>query len=238
MTTESIADVPGVASHALLSVAPYHAEAAVVIYHGDCRQILPHLGKFDLLLTDPPYGIGAGQKNFGKWRTSRMVKGDWDSETPPAWLMAMLLECAEKHIIWGGNYYEMPPSRQFLVWNKGAGFRGRDFAECEQAWCSMDGNARMFDRDPLAMGDYREKEHPTMKPVPLMQWCIQQAGDVQTILDPFAGSGTTGVAAKNLGKRAVLIEREERYCEIAARRLSQDVLPLFSDNANVEARRP
>jgi DNA modification methylase len=73
-------------------------------------------------------------------------------------------------------------------------------------------------------------EHPTQKPLEVMQWCIQQAGEVQTILDPFAGSGTTGEAAKLMGKRAVLIEREERYCEIAARRLAQDVLPLNCPN--------
>ena len=90
----------------------------------------------------------------------------------------------------------------------------------------MDGNAKIFLRDPLASRDYTNKAHPTQKPIALMQWCIDLAGDVETILDPFAGSGTTGRAAKDLGKKAVLIEREEKYCEIAARRLGQQVLAL------------
>ena len=87
-------------------------------------------------------------------------------------------------------------------------------------------NARLFKYDPLARGDYRQKHHPTMKPLAVMNWCIGLAGDVETILDPFAGSGTTGRAAKDLGKRAVLIEREEQYCEIAANRMAQEVLPI------------
>ena len=208
-------------------IKPYYKDDYVTIYHGDCRQIVPLLGHFDLLLTDPPYGINAGKKNFGKWRTSRMPKGDWDSKVPPMWLLEMLLESSDKHIIWGGNYYALPPTRQYLVWDKGAGFKGRDFAECEQAWCSMDGNAKILQRDPLASQDYKTKEHPTMKPLAVMQWCLSLVGDdVDTILDPFAGSGTTGRAAKDAGKQCVLIEQEERYCEIAAKRMGQEVFNL------------
>lgn len=203
---------------------PYHSEDGITIYCGDCRQIVPTLPRYDLLLTDPPYGIGAGKMNFGMWRTSRMDKGDWDSKTPPPWLLQMLLESADKHIIWGGNYYELPPSRKYLVWDKGAGFKGRDFAECEQAWCSMDGNAKILTRDPLAAGDYRGKEHPTQKPVAVMSWCLNQAPDAKTVLDPFMGSGTTLVAAKLRGLQATGIEINEQYCEIAKRRLAQGVL--------------
>lgn len=203
---------------------PYYQDDAVTIYNADCRQVLPFLPKFDLLLTDPPYGIGAGKMNLGMWRTSRMAKSNWDAEAPPAWLIDSLLYAAETHVIWGANYYQLPPSRMYLVWDKGEGFKGRDFAECETAWCSVDGNARVYKRDPLASGDYREKVHPTQKPIPLMRWCLSFAPNAQTILDPFMGSGTTLVAAKLEGRKAVGIEISEEYCEKAVRRMEQGVL--------------
>jgi len=136
-------------------------------------------------------------------------------------LIASVLAASDKHVIWGGNYFGLPPSRGFLVWDKGAGFRGRDFAECEVAWCSMDMNARVFARDPLACGDYRGKQHPTQKPVPLMVWCIEQAGRPAVTLDPFMGSGTTGVAAAGMGVSFIGIERERRFFDIACRRIEE-----------------
>jgi DNA modification methylase len=203
---------------------PYFDADGITIYNADCRQVLPFLPKFDLLLTDPPYGIGAGKMNLGMWRTSRMDKSDWDDSTPPAWLLDAMLESAEKHIVWGGNYYGLPPSRRYLIWDKGAGFKGRDFAECEQAWCSWDGNAKVYLRDPLASGDYRDKVHPTQKPTALMKWCLGLLPDAKTILDPFMGSGTTLLAAKMEGRSAVGIEINEAYCESAAKRLQQGML--------------
>jgi len=124
-------------------------------------------------------------------------------------------------VMFGGNYFSLPASRNFLVWDKGAGFKGRDFAECEMAWCSWDGNARILSHDPLARGDYRNgnKEHPTQKPVAVMEWAIRHAGSVTTILDPFMGSGTTGVACMNLGRKFIGIEREVKYFDIACRRI-------------------
>lgn len=189
------------------------------LYLGDCMEVLPTLPKVDAVITDPPYGIGAGRMNLGKWVTSRMEKGDWDAVTPSGELLAAILALGDKHVIWGGNYFSLPPSRGFLVWDKGPGFRGRDFAECEVAWCSMDMNARLFARDPLAAGDYRGKEHPTQKPVPLMAWCLERAGSPRLTLDPFMGSGSTGVAATQLGLSFIGIEREPRYFDIACRRI-------------------
>jgi DNA modification methylase len=207
---------------------PYYQDAAVTIYHGDNRQIVPFLPRFDLLLTDPPYGIGAssGVGKYGVMKWGGVSDPKWDESPPPSWLLEMLLESADRHIIWGGNYYSLPPSRQYLIWDKGAGFKNRTFAECEQAWCSMDGNAKVLTRDPLACGDYVGKEHPTAKPVALMVWCLGLTPDAKTVLDPFAGSGTTGRACKDIGRQCVLIEREEAYCEIAAKRMGQEVLDL------------
>lgn len=208
---------------------PYYEDGAVTIYHGDCRFAV-ELGRFDLLLTDPPYGIGASA-GTGKYGREKWTPNDlkWDNRRPPRWLLEMLVDQADRAIVWGGNYFALRPSRNYLVWDKGAGFQKRDFAECEYAWCSWDANARIFHRDPLACGDYRGKEHPTEKPEALMSWCIGIAGDVTTVLDPFMGSGTTLVAAKRLGLRAVGVEAIERYCEIAAKRLAQGALDLFGE---------
>lgn len=186
------------------------------LYLGDCMDILPTLPKVDAVITDPPYGIGAGRMSLGKWRTAAMEKGDWDSCLPD---LSSLLGLSVPSIVWGGNYFGLPPSRCYLVWNKGAGFKGRDFAECEQAWCSFDGNARVFDFDPLARGTYRSKQHPTQKPVELMKWCLTFVPDAETILDPFMGSGTTGVAAIQMGRKFIGIEREQKYFEIACKRI-------------------
>ena len=147
-----------------------------------------------------------------------MERGDWDAIAPN---LAPVMEIDAPSIIWGGNYFPLPPSRAFLIWNKGAGFRGRDFAECEQAWCSFDANARVFDFDPLARGAYRDKEHPTQKPVEVMKWCLGFVADAKTILDPFMGSGTTGVAAVKLGRKFIGIEIEPKYFDIACRRISE-----------------
>jgi DNA modification methylase len=188
------------------------------LYCADCIEVLPTLGRVDAVVTDPPYGIGAGQMSFGKWRTSLMQKSDWDAA--PAEL-ASVLKLGCDAIIWGGNYFSLPPSRAYLVWDKGAGFSGRDFAEVEQAWCSFDGNARIFRRDPLARGDYRDKVHPTQKPVALMQWCLGFVPTAKTICDPFMGSGTTGVAALQLGRKFIGIELDPGYFDIACKRIEQ-----------------
>jgi DNA modification methylase len=185
---------------------------------GDCLEVLPTLGKVDAVVTDPPYGIGASKMNLGKWRTSRMTKGDWDDEAGD---LSALPDVPS--IIWGGNYFALPPSRAFLIWDKGAGFKGRDFAECEMAWCSFDGNARALTYDPLANGDYRDKQHPTQKPVRLMEWCLSFLADSESILDPFMGSGTTGVACVRTGRKFIGIEKEPRYFEIAKRRISDEL---------------
>ncbi|WP_417659973.1 DNA-methyltransferase [Pseudidiomarina sp.] len=191
------------------------------LYLADCMEVLPTLGKVDAVITDPPYGIGAAKMSLGKWQTSRMEKMDWDKEAPAASVFDAVLCAAECHVIWGGNYFALPPSRKFLVWDKGAGFKGRDFAECEMAWCSVDGNAKVLTRDPLAHGDYKGKQHPTQKPVAVMAWSIQQAGESETVLDPFMGSGTTGVAAVQMGKRFIGIELEPKYFDIACKRIEE-----------------
>jgi DNA modification methylase len=201
-------------------VKPYYEHAGITIYHGDCREVLPNLD-FDTILTDPPYGIGAS-RGIGKY--GRLRNGgdhpEWDGG-------AVDLEHLPdvQRVVWGGNYFALRPSRMYLVWDKGAGFAGRDFAECEQAWCSWDGNAKIYRRDPLAARDYIFKEHPTEKPIPLMAWCLNLFPEQPfKVCDPYCGGGSTLIAAKSLQLLGIGIEIEERYCEIAAKRLSQEVL--------------
>lgn len=208
-------------------VSPFFQDDVVTIYHGDCRQIVPLLGRFDLLLTDPPYGIGKdGQKRTTGGHGGRKAYDflGWDQEKPAAWVLQMLLEKADKQIIWGGNYFAdaLPAEMKWLVWDKGQRISQSDG---ELAYTNIGGALRIATLNRVALMQ-DGADHPTQKPEWLMRWCIEQAGDVTTILDPFAGSGTTGRAAKDMGKRAVLIEMEERYCEIAAKRLAQQVLAL------------
>jgi DNA modification methylase len=189
----------------------------VALHNGDALAILPTLPKVDAVVTDPPYGIGAGKMSMGKWRTSRMRKSDWDATQPD---LHPVLSLKVPTIIWGGNYFPLPQSRCFLVWDKGAGFRGRDFSECEQAWFNKDAVARIFQYDPLARRDYRNKQHPTQNPVAVMEWCVSFLPEGCTVLDPFMGSGTTGVACVNTGRNFIGIEIDPGYFAIAERRIA------------------
>jgi DNA modification methylase len=211
---------------------PYYQDDAVTLYHGDCREIVPHLGRFDLLLTDPPYGIGENAHRIASRtklaRTTDYGSFDWDANPPDPELIDLCITAGKNAVIWGGNYFHVPPSRGWLVWDK---LNSGNFADCELAWTNLKISVRKFAflwNGMIRAGEARgvPRVHPTQKPVELLRWCITLAGDAQTILDPFAGSGTTGRAAKDLGRKCVMIEREERYCEIAARRMGQEVLPL------------
>lgn len=190
-----------------------------VLYLGDCRDVLSTALDFDAIVTDPPYGIGAsaGVGKYGRLKVEKTGDLDWDDKAPDLDFLPKV-----PSIIWGGNYFQLPPSRCFLVWDKGAGFKGRSFAECELAWCSLDENAKVFSYDPLARGDYHKqgKHHPTMKPVALMQWCLGLLPAAQTILDPFMGSGSTGVAAVKMGRHFIGVEREQQYFDIACQRIT------------------
>jgi len=197
-----------------------------IIIEGDCLKIMRGFAdkSFDLVLTDPPYGIGVGRMNLGFSAASRLEKTDWDNQTPSPEYFDEIFRVSKKQIIWGGNYFDLRPSRGFFVWDKGGSFKDRDFAECELAWCSEDMNARIFARNPLSNGDYKNKQHISVKPLELMNWCLSLFPDAQSILDPFMGSGTTLVAAKYLNRNATGIEISPKYCEIARTRLLQEML--------------
>jgi DNA modification methylase len=214
----------------------YYQDDHITLYHGDCREILPTLGVFDLLLTDPPYGIGRANGMGGKGNQGNLVgkcprnphryAGAWDKVRPEPATLRLCLGAANKHIVWGGNYFSdiLDQRSKWLVWDKLQTMPS--YSDAELAWTSLDGIAvkmlRYSGNGLLAVE--KDRVHPTQKPVELMNWCIGLAGEVKTVLDPFAGSGTTGRAAKDLGLHCTMIEREERYCEIAAKRMAQEVL--------------
>ena len=201
-------------------------KAGIYILHGDCRDFLPHLPKVDLVLTDPPYGIGKlmkGGKDTGHW--NHLSSGNqWDMEAPD---VTPLLTAEKRVIIWGGNYFDLPPSRCWFAWVKSNSVPTQ--ADMELAWTNIDEPARCFE---APTGGSYVREHPTQKPLALISWCIGFAPEAQTILDPFMGSGTTLRAALDLGRKAIGIEIEERYCRIAVERLRQTVLPLQVSNSH------
>jgi len=212
----------------------YYEDDSVTIYHGDCREIIPTLPSVDLVLTDPPYGIGVTGMQLGtgshKWH-----RGEWDNDRPD--LRPVLI--AAYHCIWGGNYFtdQLEPVESWLVWIKRSERFDSDryigsFSVVEMAWTDYGGKPKTKHHNwdgGMRAGDSSNRDflHPTQKPLELMRWCISGApNDPQIILDPFMGSGTTLRAAKDLGRKAIGIEIEERYCEIAAKRMSQSVMAL------------
>jgi DNA modification methylase len=211
-------------------VKPYYEHAGITIYHGDCREILPQLKYGDLVLTDP-YGLRENAYRVasrGKLaRTTDYGNFDWDKKPADEWCISVTLAAAPQTIIWGGNYFGLPPARGWLVWDKING--DNCFADCELAWTNLPMSVRLFRH--MWNGMLRESEpeprvHPAQKPVALMKWCLRFVPEAKVIIDPFMGSGTTLRAAKDEKVQAIGIDLEERYCEIAAKRMGQEVLAL------------
>jgi len=193
------------------------------LYLGDCRAILPTLPKVDAVITDPPYGLGIdGQKESVRRDGSQLRKHHeklgWDSAIPDSLLMQAVLAAGDQQIVWGGNYFsdDLPSSRGWLVWFKGQ--TGLTMSDGELAWTSLQIPLRVKNLHRTHLWQ-ESPEHPTQKPTELMEWCLSFVPKAQTILDPFMGSGTTGVACMNLGRSFIGIEREPKYFDIACRRI-------------------
>lgn len=194
---------------------------------GDCRDLLPTLPIFDLCLTDPPYGIDYGRAGgfsashgWGQWRENV----DWDRERPAKELFELMLSRSKAQIIWGGNYFTdyLPPSMQWLVWDKGQ----RDFslADCEFAWTSQHKAARIFEY-ARSKAKQDGKQHPTQKPVELISWSLDQFKPLpKTVIDPFMGSATTAISCIRRGVAFTGIERDEGYFDGAVERVRKALL--------------
>lgn len=186
----------------------------VQLWLGDCREILPLLPKVDAVVTDPPYGIF---DHGGKWGKKFSLEWDRPDKKPN---IDTLLEIGTAQIIWGGNYYELPPSRGWLVWHK----RDRvvTAADCELAWTSLDMNTRLIDQTISATNSER-CGHPTQKPIRVMIWTLSFIPDCELVLDSFMGSGTTGIACLRTGRRFIGIEIDPRYFQIAKERIEREL---------------
>jgi DNA modification methylase len=191
----------------------------VELYLGDCMDVLPHLPQVDAVVTDPPYGIGRdGQTKTTGGHGGRKAHANlgWDGNRPPKSSFDAMLSRAHIVIIWGGNYFAdlLPPSQKWLVWDKGQRIRQSD---CELAYTTLSGALRVKTLNRAALlqdGTW----HPTQKPIALMEWCLDLI-DAQSILDPFMGVGTTGVACANLNRKFIGIEKEPKYFDIACERI-------------------
>jgi len=213
---------------------PYYVDDLVTIYHADCAD-LAYLGSglwrepIDLLATDPPYGIGeaAGRNKSRSVLAVSRDYGDaaWDNEPVDLALLQRWVEVTRYAAIFGGNYYPLPPTSSWLVWDKCNG--DNDFADVELCWTNYRIAARLRRHrwHGMLRKDREARFHPTQKPLEVMGWVISLCpGEVRCVVDPFCGSGTTLRAAKDRGIAAIGIEREERYCEMAAERMSQETL--------------
>ena len=221
---------------------PYYQDESVTIYNADCRDVLPTLDNVDLVLTDPPYGIGLGmvlKHGTSKFGGIHDQESSWNNEIPLKECFDLIYEKSDEQIIWGCNYFgafirdvgRIVHDKELLIKNTKLRWSEADIASCSfQRRVTLyryrwNGNVQ-GDRINWNNDGPDKRLHPTQKPLRLMKWCIEQAPKSQTILDPFMGSGTTLRAAKDLGRKAIGIEIEERYCEIAANRMSQLVMQL------------
>lgn len=193
------------------------------LYLADCMDVMPHLGKVDAVVTDPPYGIGeSGKKNNSRGGLAKPRDyGDfnWDTKPPEKIVIDTIQDISEKQIIFGGNYFDLPPTSCWLVWDKQNGTN--DFADCELAWTNLKKAVRRIYwrwNGMIRKGD-DVREHPTQKPEGVMRWCLTHIPESKLILDPFMGSGTTGVACVKEGRSFIGIELDEDYFEIACKRI-------------------
>jgi len=201
------------------------------LWHGDCREVLPLLPRFAAVVTDPPYGVYEHLHRPGKSGWGKHYYGgapEWDRAIV-ADGVELALTKATHAVVWGGQFYLLKPSRCWLSWNKI--LRNWSSSEAEHAWTNLDKPNRVFDYSHGQLATEGKHYHPTQKPVPLMAWCLDQAGRPATVLDPFMGSGSTGVACVQLGLAFTGIERERGYFDAACERISRaqaqgSLLPL------------
>ena len=200
------------------------------LYLGDCMEVMPTLGKVDAVVTDPPYGIGADK---GKSHGARSFNGskpinagyypnnEWDNYRPSKEIFDKIREISTKQIIWGGNYFAdfLPAQGKWLWWDKCQTMP--TYGDGELAWTNLSGTTpKKYTLSNNKLFAQRvERHHPTQKPLALMQWCLSFIPNAETILDPFMGSGSTGVACVKEGRKFIGIELDEEYFNIACKRI-------------------
>lgn len=210
------------------ALRPYYEEDGIVIYHGDCREILPTLPKVDAIVTDPPYGLDF---SYASYNDSRLNWFDLMNDVVPMMRslapFVVMPSCGIDRLGW---WYQHWPPDWIIAWFKGSpGHQspiGFNDWEAHLVW-GKPHKREVHDHFQTPCG-FDDPRHPCPKPIEYANWLVKRAApEYGLVLDPFMGSGTTLRAAKDLGRRAIGIEIEEKYCEIAAKRLSQSVLPLI-----------
>jgi DNA modification methylase len=221
-----------------MKIGPYELDR---VYQGDCLELMKCLPdkSIDLVLTDPPYGLNnmnwdrqSSRLGYGLATPKNYGDTDWDKKPPSKECFNEILRISKNQIIFGGNYFNLPPSSCWIVWDKDNG--SNDFADAELAWSSFKSAVRLFKWRWNGMLQEKmnwkeERVHPTQKPLSLMRWCLEKySGACESILDPFMGSGTTCLAAKQLGRHYLGFELEQKYVDIANKRLKQEVLSQWT----------
>jgi site-specific DNA-methyltransferase (adenine-specific) len=212
---------------------PYYEHAGITIYHGDCREVLPPID-FDCVVMDPPYGINHTSNYGASWENTE-IQGDGDTSLRD-WVLSTIIPQRLPIFVFGTWKVPRPErTRQVLIWDKGPAFGMGDLSfpwknSFEEIYVIGDGFYGSRDEAVLrghliVSWESKGRVHPNQKPESLIKYLIGKTGSKE-ICDPFMGSGTTLRAAKDLGRKAIGIEIEEKYCEIAAKRLGQEVLPL------------
>lgn len=209
---------------------PYYETPNGVLYHGDCLEILPQLEPVDLVLTDPPYGVkmDKGFGGFGGFGTPIVRKqyvDEWDADRPPKECFELIQKLSKRTIIFGGNFFAdiLPRSTHWLVWDKKNTMP--TFGDAELIWTNIKRKSikiKVCEYNGL-LGKEGKRVHPTQKPLKLMIDIVEDYSKIEEcVLDPFIGSGTTAIACERLSRKWIGIEKEEKYCEIAAKRIEQE----------------
>ncbi len=212
--------------HELMSIKPYYEQDGITIYHGDCQDVLPYV-QADVVITDPPYGIAHPTDYRSRGRDGKANCTDYpavrndDKPFDPSSILKLQLPA----LLWGANWYadRLPPSGGWLVWDKERP-DDLDQATCELAWTNFIKGVRRFRYlwNGMIRAGNENLCHPTQKPVALTLWVLSlKWTPAGVVLDPYMGAGGVLVASKRLGRKAIGIEIEEKYCEIAAQRLAQ-----------------
>ena len=211
-------------------MTPYYETPLGKLYHGDCLEIMPMLEPVDLVLADPPYGINIAE---------------WDETTVTDAIIKLLINISQNQIVFGGNYYNLPHSEGWICWDKTfsddirkkkltqAGVPRENMSDFELIWTSFlkkskfirytyIGNLKGFDDNLTVNYNQPPKAHPTQKPINLILRIMELSPEHSSVLDPFLGSGTTAIACERLKIKWIGIEIEEKYCEIAAKRIDQE----------------
>jgi len=206
------------------------------LYNMDCMEGMKDIPDkyFELAIVDPPYGIGMDGGNVGYQGFNNFTKKNWDASPPPQEYFEELFRVSKNQIIWGGNYFNLRPTRCIIVWDKGEGFYNRTYAEAELAWTSFDKNVKIYKRDPLAKGDYRGKIHPTQKPIALYKWLLHNyAKQGDKILDTHVGSASSIIACLDMGFEYMGFEIDEEYYNLASKRIEDAVNQVSFFNTGI-----